>query len=125
MNLDSLFPVQIPLQMIVQNPITGEATDAVIDLLCPYDTLYLQRKQTIARHVIHQAMHQTKEAPSLDLALTAALINGWRNLSLEGKEVIYDEAQAVALLQQFPWLAEQIVFFYNDPSKFFMNSVKK
>lgn len=118
MNLDSFQLIDEPLEMTVAHPVTGEPTDAVLLLWSPYAAPFLQRKESIARSMLQAAL-QNKEDGDMELRLTAATIAGWRGLTREGREMIYTQATAEDVLHEYPWLREQVVFFYNDASKFF------
>lgn len=119
MNLDDFQLNDAPLEMTVTHPVTGEMTDATIRLLSPYAAEYRMRKNALARETLQQAIQETKHDTELELRLTAAVIAGWSGLMLQGAVLEYSASEAEKLLQLYPWLREQIVFFYNDASRFF------
>jgi hypothetical protein len=123
MNLEQFQINDVPLLMRVRHPVTGVDTDAVLSLLSPYDGAFLKRKNEIARDMLHRAMVLV-DGGDLELRLTAAAVTGWQGLHLGGVEMVYSPDAAEKLLTDYPWLREQVVFFYDDAAKFFKSPAK-
>jgi hypothetical protein len=98
----------------VFNPKTGEPLKTEQDepitlLVAGVDTdTFHERQYALADKRTNRKDISPKELDEDRLDTLTACLQGWAGIMLDGKEVPYSPANARALLQRLPWLANQV-----------------
>lgn len=108
--------------MPVLNPRTGVPTGATIQVLGSDAREYrvaLRRIRDTAAASLEREPTDEDDALLLGRARTAAAaVRSWEGITVNGEAVTYSPANAVSLLTEYPWLADQVLSFVNARGNF-------
>ena len=97
--------------MKVRSPLTGEETDAVIELVGSDSKTYRRvRAEVMRKHakLASEDKEYIADADQVNAEVYSKCITGWSGMTGEGKEIEFSESKAFELLSQFNWLCDQV-----------------
>jgi hypothetical protein len=122
-----------PLKIL--HPETKAETDIVIFCISPDHPDYKNRVVEVARlsmnkaqnpnaGVAEKAIEAVESLIDKKTSIIAKMINGWEGISVNGKPFKYNEKNALKLVVEYPWIAEQVDRFCGNRANFFKGSSK-
>ncbi len=127
MEIDAFEVSKDPVPLTLLHPSTGEKTDIVLQVISPdspeFKRLSLEEarkglsKKAEAGEIVEKMIRRSSE-------MAATVITGWEGIKLKGKVYKYSRANAIKLLDDFPWIATQLDAFLKNRENFFVGSPK-
>lgn len=132
MDISQLQIVEDARPLKILHPITKDQTDIVVYCYSPDSPAYKARIVELARGALEKkgqanaesALEAVKALVEKKTQIIANMISGWEGISISGKPFKYTEKNAIKLVSEFPWIAEQVDKFCGERENFFKGSSK-
>lgn len=112
------------VEMEIFHPVTGEKMDITILVIGDDNAEYKQNARMVYKAALKKAPKGNLEKLNSDLdeefvfSLKAAHIKGWKNIQQNEKPLKFSKENAVYLIQEYPWIRDQIDEFVSERANF-------
>lgn len=125
MDIDSFEVSKGPVPLHIKHPTTGKETDIVLHIISPDSAEFKRLTLEEARkNVTPSGEVDVEKLVRRGSEMAASVITGWENIKFKGKPFKYSKANAVKLLEDFTWIADQVEKFLKKRENFFVGSSK-
>lgn len=106
--------------LIIKHPVSGIATDIVIELYGKDSKKHREIWQDLLKLAASEKANGKVDFEALALDVYVKCTRGWRNLSLDGKELECTEEniRLVYTDERFSWLHDQVITFMESRENF-------